>query len=105
HDFLSLPLEPDGVSTLLERLWNDKRRDCKLAQQPSDGFENIITSAFALKRAIAEARQVAPFDAPVLIQGDSGTGKELFARAIHSASRRAHSPMVALNCANLPEAL
>jgi DNA-binding NtrC family response regulator len=105
HDFLSLPLEPDGIPTLLERLGNDKRRNYKLAQEPSDGFENIITASFALKRAIAEARQVAPFDAPVLIQGDSGTGKELFARAIHSASRRANSPIVSLNCANLPEAL
>jgi len=105
HDFLPLPLEPDGVPTMLERLANGKRREHDLAQQAADGFENIITISPALKRAIAEARQVAPFDAPVLLLGDSGTGKELFARAIHGASRRARSPMVALNCANLPEAL
>lgn len=105
HDFLPLPLEPDGVPTLLERLGNGKRREYDLARQAADGFENIITTSLALKRAIAEARQVAPFDAPVLLLGDSGTGKELFARAIHSASRRARSPLVALNCANLPEAL
>ena len=105
HDFLPLPLEPDGVRTLLERLGNGKRREYDLERQAADDFENIITISPALKRAIAEARQVAPFDAPVLLLGDSGTGKELFARAIHGASRRARSPLVALNCANLPEAL
>jgi len=105
HDFLPLPLEPDGVRNLLERLGNGKRHEHDPARQVADGFDNIVTMSPALQRAIAEARQVAPFEAPVLLLGESGTGKELFARAIHGASRRARSHLVALNCANLPESL
>lgn len=104
RDFLPLPLEPDGVSTLMERLEAGERREYDRGRQAADGFDEILTISPALKRAIAQARQVAPFDAPVLLVGETGTGKDIFARAIHGASSRAGSSLVTLNCATLSEA-
>ncbi len=51
-----------------------------------------------MKRVVAKARLIAPRPVPVLIEGDSGTGKELLARAIHKASPRRENPFVAVNC-------
>ena len=65
----------------------------------------IVTRSPKLEAVLADARLVAASDAAVLIQGASGTGKELLARAIHAASARAGGPMVALNCGALPEPL
>jgi len=103
HDLLPLPLESDGVPSLLARLAKAQRRKQDLACPSGDAFENILTISPAITRAIAEARQVAPFDAPVLLIGEPGTGKELFARAIHAASSRARSKVAALDCASLSE--
>lgn len=69
------------------------------------GFRAILGEAATLKAAIERARRFAPIDAPVLIQGATGTGKELFARALHDGSTRGTGPFLALNCASLPENL
>ncbi|HMK73920.1 MAG TPA: sigma 54-interacting transcriptional regulator, partial [Myxococcaceae bacterium] len=58
-----------------------------------------------LLRVLAELRQVAPADTTVLLLGETGTGKELFARALHAASRRRDRPLVKVNCAAIPAAL
>ena len=68
-------------------------------------FADIIGQSPALERVIEKARRSAPSSVRVLITGESGTGKELFAHAIHTASDRAASPFVRLNCAGIPEAL
>jgi len=68
-------------------------------------FEEIIGSSAALAAALRRVSQVAPTDATVLIQGETGTGKELFARAIHNLSSRREKVMVKVNCAALPAAL
>lgn len=65
----------------------------------------VLGVSRALREAISLARKVAPTNASVLITGESGTGKELFAQFIHHNSRRSSRPMVALNCAALPETL
>lgn len=58
-----------------------------------------------IERAIAQVKQVLSRDIPILIQGETGVGKELFARAIHEASAQHKGPWIALNCAALPEGL
>jgi formate hydrogenlyase transcriptional activator len=65
-------------------------------------FEQIIGNSPALEAVLEQVEQVAPTDSTVLIQGETGTGKELFARAIHNLSARCGRPFVKLNCAAIP---
>src|SRR6185369_13235557 len=65
----------------------------------------IIGQSPALRQVLEAVRQVAGTDATVLIQGETGTGKELFARAIHNTSRRHREPMITVNCAAIPASL
>jgi formate hydrogenlyase transcriptional activator len=65
-------------------------------------FEQIIGNSPALESVLEQVEQVAPTDSTVLIQGETGTGKELFARAIHNLSARCGRPFVKLNCAAIP---
>jgi len=68
-------------------------------------FEDIIGDSPALRVAIARVLEVAPTDASVVLFGETGTGKELFARAVHNRSRRRGRPFVRVNCAALPPTL
>ncbi len=68
-------------------------------------FDHIIGESPEILKALQAVEQVAPTDSTVLIRGETGTGKELFALAIHKASNRRNKPMVALNCAALPSEL
>jgi len=65
-------------------------------------FEQIIGNSAALEAVLKHVQQVAPTDSSVLIQGETGTGKELIARAIHNLSARCGRPFVKLNCAAIP---
>ncbi len=71
----------------------------------SHGFEEIVGQSETLRRVIEQAKQVARTDANVLLLGETGTGKELFARAIHNSSSRKDQPLVKVNCAALPSSL
>lgn len=68
-------------------------------------FENIIGNSDSLKYVLYRVMEVAPTDAPVLIMGETGTGKELIARAIHNASSRSKHSLLKINCAALPASL
>ena len=72
------------------------------AQHP---FEEIIGQSATLRQVLHEVQQVAATDATVLITGETGTGKELFARAIHAESRRCEQPLIVVNCAAIPASL
>jgi PAS domain S-box-containing protein len=68
-------------------------------------FEDIIGQGPAIEKAKEEAENYAQVDSPLLIYGETGTGKELFAQAIHNAGPRKDNPFVAFNCAAIPESL
>jgi formate hydrogenlyase transcriptional activator len=69
---------------------------------PSDGFEGMVGSSAAFRGVLDQIRTVAPTDSTVLIEGETGTGKELIAHAVHTLSRRRGRPFVKLNCAAIP---
>jgi formate hydrogenlyase transcriptional activator len=74
-------------------------------QQPSRSDHELIGSSFGLRRALNAVQLVAPTESAVLIHGETGTGKELIARAVHDQSPRKHEPFVTLNCAAIPGGL
>jgi DNA-binding NtrC family response regulator len=69
------------------------------------GLATIVGDSPGVRQAVELARKVAPTDSTVLLRGESGTGKDLFARALHFSSRRAAGPWVKVNCGALPEPL
>ena len=108
-----------GVFTYLTKPFDGKDLLDKIAQalqlsapartsaggRPPVWQQAIISRSSRMAEILAEAAMVAQSDASVLLRGDSGTGKELLARAIHLASPRAAHPFVAVNCGAIPEAL
>ncbi len=68
-------------------------------------FDNVIGSCPKLREAVELARRVAPQDSPILLVGETGTGKEIFAQSIHRSSRRRSGKFLAINCAAVPETL
>src|SRR6202790_506491 len=71
----------------------------------SSMFEEIVGSSEALRKVLAQVSRVAPTDSTVLIQGETGTGKELIARAIHNRSKRSSRAFIRVNCAAIPPSL
>src|SRR5208282_2162772 len=68
-------------------------------------FEQIVGTSPALQAVLSRANKVAPTESTILVTGETGTGKELFARAIHKRSRRSSRAFVSVNCAAIPQAL
>jgi len=91
-------------ATLAARESLQRSHELEQAGENSDKIR-ILGQAPSFRGAIARARKVAPTDASVLLTGESGAGKELFAQFIHHHSRRATRPFLAVNCAALPEPL
>jgi transcriptional regulator with GAF, ATPase, and Fis domain len=92
------------VSELKERL---EAENVMLQQEVRHalGFAEVVGTSPALGRLLAQVEQVARTDAPVLLLGETGTGKDLVARGLHDRSRRRERPLVTVNCAALPTTL
>ena len=82
-----------------------RRLDFGLSEARSDNFEEIVGRSVAMKMVLEQVETVAPSAATVLILGETGTGKELVARAIHRMSVRKGRPFITLNCAAIPTGL
>ena len=111
HDFIGKPIHLEELRVTLRNALEtrDLRREVQhLRQERSQqfSFEQILGSSLPMKKAIELTRRVAGSDVTsILLQGETGTGKDLFARAIHQASERSNAPYLAINCAALPATL
>lgn len=86
------------IPTISRAVDEVEKKKGKVAPPVSYSFESIIGSSNGLKQAVALARKVADTDVPVLLTGETGTGKEVFSHAIHYASPRSQYPIMAINC-------
>ena len=82
-----------------------KQSNCKNEQRSEIGFSEMVGNSAALGHVLQQVDTVAPSDATVLILGETGTGKELIARAVHQRSRRRNKPLVRVNCSSIPKDL
>jgi two-component system, NtrC family, response regulator HydG len=108
-DYVNKPFRTEELLLTLERALQDtalRREVAQLRRNAADGVRaRIIGRSPAMERMFDLVERVAPTRATVLITGDTGTGKELVARAIHEISDRARKPFVPVNCSALPETL
>ncbi len=108
YDYLGKPFRPDEVLLVLrkaeerERL---RRENVRLRQEVSRRAPRLVAEGSAMKEVLRVVHKVAPTPTTVLIEGESGSGKELIARALHDLSPRAERPFVAVNCGAIPETL
>ncbi len=111
-DYLLKPFDPEHLMLLLEKM-NRQRAHLRenlvmrerLALGECSPFQGLIGRSAAMLKVFAQIEEVAAAEAPVLITGETGTGKELVARAIHNYGPRAYAPFVAINCGSLTENL
>jgi two-component system response regulator HydG len=110
NDYLMKPFDPDQLSLLTEKLMQQKRimdENIFLREQMAEAirFENLVGRSEAMQELFTLIQDVAESDSPVLITGETGTGKELVAKAIHAKSARCNGPFIAVNCGGFPENL
>lgn len=109
-DYLMKPFKPDYLALVMEKIDQQLRMageysHMKEQLEKKTRFDNIIGQSPPMQTVFDMIRQVAAQDASVLLCGETGTGKELVAKAIHAKSPRAQYPFVAINCGALPESL
>jgi two-component system response regulator HydG len=109
-DYLKKPFEPEELEIVVGRAVEHgrlRRENLRLKEALGGAFSahGIVGESAAMRDLVALAERVAPSDVPLLIEGESGTGKDLLARAIHGMSRRASGPYLALNMSAIPENL
>ena len=110
YDYLPKPITPDEVRVIIERAAEKIRLESenetlRRGLHPVVTFQNIIGNSPALQRVFEMVQKVADTDSNVLITGETGTGKELIAKAIHNLSRRRDKPFQPINCGSLAEGL
>ena len=110
YDYLEKPFDNDKLLLLINRALEHKRLTSEISHLKNKlsinkSFEQIIAAGEKMKKVINQAQCVADTDTSVLIQGESGVGKELIAHAIHQASLRKDAPLIAINCGAIPSTL
>ena len=113
YDFITKPFKSDEVLLSIRKAEERdqlKRENQVLREQlrrieERHEFGKLVAKSNAMQAVFALATKAAQYNTTVLVTGESGTGKELVARAIHQASPRKHHPLVAVNCASIPENL
>jgi two-component system response regulator AtoC len=108
--YLTKPIRFDELALVLRHAVAHERQRRDVARLTGEleraaGFGEMVGSSAPMREVFATVDQVAPADATVLLRGETGTGKELVARAIHRRSRRAERPFVAVNCTAIPKDL
>lgn len=109
-NYLQKPLDLKQLRTIVEKAGESsqlRRVNRELVQRLDEkfGFSGVVGNSPAMIAVVERLKRIAPTDATVLIQGATGTGKELFARSIHQNSLRKSKPFVALNCGALTESI
>jgi len=109
-DYMLKPFDPNELGVLIEKIIRHQqqaRENLYLKEQFKERtrFENMIGQSEPMQKVFDLICDVAPADTTVLISGETGTGKGLAAKAIHSHSRRCHGPYVVVNCGAIPEHL
>jgi DNA-binding NtrC family response regulator len=108
-DYITKGNDNDRVVPLLfqamDKVKTNKRSAIKIKEQGTYSFDNILGSSAVIKEAVKIAQKIAPTDANVLLLGETGTGKEVFANAIHFNSKRSKNSFVAINCSAFPKDL
>jgi two-component system, NtrC family, response regulator HydG len=110
YDYVSKPLDPDEIAHLVKKAIAHRRveqENVRLRETVAEVArpDEIVGQSTAMQRVFDAIETVGPTDATVLVTGDSGTGKELVARAIHQASPRRFHPLVVIHCGALTETL
>jgi DNA-binding NtrC family response regulator len=111
EDYITKPFDRESVRKKVGRLMEVHRLRKRVAQleanlkESCDPFQELIFVSKAMQKVVERARAAAATDAPVLIVGETGTGKERLARAIHRASNRAANDFIPINCGALPREL
>ena len=106
YDFLSKPVDVNALGLALKRATESRRlrEEVKVLREaaPDESLEGMIGESAPVKRVRDLIDRVGPSDVSVLVEGETGTGKELVARAVHRVSARKNGPFVAINCAAVP---
>ncbi len=108
YDFCSKPLDLDVLRLIVDRAFRVHELEAEnraLRSQSTAALDGIVGNSEAIRDACRLVEKVSPSNATVLLLGETGTGKELFARAVHRLSTRPNGPFVAINCAAIPENL
>jgi two-component system response regulator GlrR len=108
--YLTKPFDDKDLKASIEKALAQQRMSREIQRLKSlvkelYGLENVVARSPAMQRLFQQIAQVADSDATILLFGETGTGKEVMARVIHTNSRRSKGPFVALNCAAIPETL
>jgi two-component system response regulator HydG len=109
-DYLKKPFEPEELELLVGRAVEHMRlrRENQQLRSALDGtfsVQGIVGRSAAMRDLVSILERVAPTDVPILVEGESGTGKDMVARALHGMSKRAAGPYIALNMSAIPENL